>query len=70
LLPDRLNYPSLVPQEYLYGNEGELVERLVELLARPELLEPQSATSLAAGFDWPDRAASFDTAFEQAAVRA
>jgi glycosyltransferase involved in cell wall biosynthesis len=65
LLPDRLNYPSLVPAEYLYRSENELVERLTELLTNPELLRPQAATELSTDYDWPVRAPQFDTALER-----
>lgn len=65
LLPDRLNYPSLVEAEFLYGDDGALAEHLGGLLAEPERLRPDRATALAERFDWSVRAPAFDDAFER-----
>lgn len=64
LLPDRLNYPNLVPREFLYGSDEELVERLAGLLEAPGRIR-HDAAALVSRFDWPERAAVFDGAFER-----
>lgn len=65
LLPDRLNYPSLVGPEFLYGSDGELVERLSELLTEPGRLLSGRAVALADRFDWSVRASEYDAAFDR-----
>lgn len=67
LLPDRLNYPNLVDQDFLYGSDNDLADRLAALLEHPQRLEPERAARLAAPYDWSLRAPVFDTAFEQVA---
>lgn len=71
ILPARLSYPELLPQEYhlrcLYQNEGGLLQRL-----RWALQEREAAAGMAAGltqaverFAWPQVARDYDQALEE-----
>ncbi len=68
LLPNRLNYPALVPQKYLYGDEDELVEKMVALLREPSLLDGETARRRAARFDWSARAPLYDEGLQRIAA--
>ncbi len=68
LLPNRLNYPSLVPAEFLYGTQQELVERLATLLSEQGWLRGDGVRRRVASYDWSVRAPQFDEAFEQVAM--
>lgn len=65
LLPNRLNYPNLVPEEFLYEDNEELVENLAALLAAAKSARGGKARRLAARYDWSKRAPEFDDAFER-----
>lgn len=71
ILPARLSYPELLPQEYhlhsLYQNEGGLLQRL-----RWALQEREAAAGIAAGlaqavarFAWPQVASEYDRALQE-----
>ena len=64
LLPDRLNYPSLASGDFLYGDDGGLLEQLAALLEEPGLLRGADARAQVVRFDWSVRAPEFDAAFE------
>ena len=51
LLPNRLSYPELFPAEYLYG-DGELCERLKNVLEKRNLFETYNPRSLTERFSW------------------
>ncbi len=69
VVPDRLAYPELIPEEFhdtlLYA-DGELARRLLDLAGKPELLEeirPVLQTA-AAEFDWLVQAPVYDDVME------
>jgi len=51
VLPERLAYPELFEDRFLY-EDGGLYERLRELLLRPERLSEQDALRLTEPYDW------------------
>ncbi|PHR29050.1 MAG: glycosyltransferase [Desulfotalea sp.] len=51
LLPNRLSYPELFPQEYLY-EEGGLPEELERLVVADRRLGPESSVELTERFSW------------------
>jgi len=75
LLPNRLSYPELIPEQYqdqcLYRDEGDLEKRLATVLARPDAVAPVRHAVAAAmkRFDWPHRAAAFDDLMDQVIAR-
>ncbi|MBS3754477.1 MAG: DUF3524 domain-containing protein [Desulfobacterales bacterium] len=70
LLPERLSYPEIIPREFhetlLYRSEGELVEKLADILLRPDAYEPARKTIAAAmsAFSWQHRIGGFDAELE------
>ena len=52
LLPNRLSYPELSPNKYLY-KEGELFERLKSLLQSGNRLNRSQVINLTENFSWP-----------------
>jgi len=73
LLPDRLSYPGLVPQDLhqkcIYGDDREFFQRLRELCADPAPARKASATwrAVAERYAWSRQAAVFDQLFAEAA---
>ncbi|MBM9520076.1 DUF3524 domain-containing protein [Desulforhopalus vacuolatus] len=59
LLPARLSYPELFPQENLYG-EGELVERLIQHCCMPRKLSAATAVKLTRRFSWQAVATDYE----------
>lgn len=51
VLPDRLSYPELFPEEYLFGRGG-LSDRLIFLCKEQTWLNPTAAISLTEKFSW------------------
>ena len=66
LLPNRLNYPALIPAAWhpatLYRNERDLLRRSRARLNDPQPAPPELRTHVAA-FDWRVLAPQYDTAF-------
>jgi glycosyltransferase involved in cell wall biosynthesis len=58
LLPRRLSYPDLFPDEFLY-DEGELLRRLRQLVSRKERLSQDRAVELTERFSWETVAPAF-----------
>ena len=72
LLPRRLSYPEIIPEEYhdaLYDSPDELVEKLVAALRSPAP-PPGGLVEHARSFDWKRRIDAFDALFERVAGRA
>lgn len=72
LLPRRLSYPEIIPEEYhdaLYDSPDELVEKLVAALRSPAP-PPGGLVEHARSFDWKRRIDAFDALFERVARRA
>ncbi|MFW5826260.1 MAG: tRNA-queuosine alpha-mannosyltransferase domain-containing protein [bacterium] len=72
LLPRRLSYPEIIPEEYhdaLYDSPAELVEKLVAALRSPSP-PPAGLVEHARSFDWKRRIGAFDALFERVAGRA
>jgi glycosyltransferase involved in cell wall biosynthesis len=65
VLPQRLNYPDLIPpalhERCLYSNDAELAERLAAALAHP--LPRETWRPLAAPFDWGALITVYDNLF-------
>lgn len=61
LVPRRLAYPEIFPEEFLYDSEDELVSKLEGLIARIEVVraESDSYSGLAAAYSWSNLAASW-----------
>lgn len=80
LLPDRLTYPELIPEELhrpllhapvLYRDEDELFEVLRGLLTGREKRLPETVLrGITAKLAWPIQAGRFDELFEEVAQRA
>ncbi len=68
LLPDRLNYPALIPQEYrafcLYADPDELIRRLRWVCEYPERARAVSLRGHVARFDWYSAVADYDRRFQ------
>lgn len=68
LLPDRLSYPELIPQEYhsqvIYRSESDLVEKLKAMLAGFQALSPlrHALSKEMEQFAWPVRIKQYDDA--------
>ena len=71
VLPDRLSYPELVPEEahgeVLYG-EGELVSALTRALAEPHAWSEDWQRTWAARFDWGSLKTRYDETFRECAT--
>ncbi len=71
LLPNRLSYPEIMPEEYgeqiLYTSEDELFQKLHEGLARPSSLSEArlELSGHAARFSWETMIKTYDTALEK-----
>lgn len=75
LLPNRLTYPELIPEQWhqpllhapvLYKNEDELFEIMVRLLKGEERPLPKATLkSIAEPLDWANQVAKFDGLFAQ-----
>ncbi|NDJ77101.1 MAG: DUF3524 domain-containing protein [Chloroflexi bacterium] len=72
ILPDRLNFPALVPEGYhrdmLYRSDGGLLRRSRERVITAEPAPPALRSHVAA-FDWRTLAPWYDTAFADLASR-
>jgi len=70
-LPDRLSYPELMPEEYharcLYGDEGELLERLRRWARDPAAARAVDLRGAMRRFGWETVAPDLDGALERAA---
>ncbi|MFP3981343.1 MAG: glycosyltransferase [Desulfobacterales bacterium] len=70
LLPQRLSYPEIIPREFhetvLYRSEDELVEKLANILLRPDAYEParKAISAAMAAFSWQHRITGFDAELE------
>jgi glycosyltransferase involved in cell wall biosynthesis len=53
LLPNRLSYPELFPEQYLYGN-GQLYSKLKSLLVNPDKIDKSDAQTLTDRFSWAE----------------
>jgi glycosyltransferase involved in cell wall biosynthesis len=58
LLPCRLSYPELFPEEFLY-DEGEFLDRLRQGVSNKERLPPDRAVELTERFSWDTVAPEF-----------
>jgi glycosyltransferase involved in cell wall biosynthesis len=71
LLPDRLAYPEILPQElhadFLYHTQAELEEKLARLLTRFNDYDRQrrALTSAMTAYAWPHAIAAFDRELDQ-----
>ena len=69
LLPNRLSYPELVPEQFhaevLYDSEEELQRRLRMLLESPERIPLPALTREAARFEWPRLIEHYDRLCEE-----
>jgi glycosyltransferase involved in cell wall biosynthesis len=67
-LPNRLNYPSLIPPEFhdvcIYQDQHDLVERLRWACSNVEALDRYSLHEVAARFDWESMIGRYDRALE------
>jgi glycosyltransferase involved in cell wall biosynthesis len=72
VLPRRLSYPDLLPAEHhaacLY-DEGDLPNRLQEVLADLTSLQRRDFRAIAAPYDWSRLVPQYDEAFERIAAR-
>lgn len=72
LLPDRLNYPNLIPDEHrarcLYADEADLQQRLGRLLRGEERPETAAPLPWLRRFSWPACAARMDDRVEAVAA--
>lgn len=68
LLPRRLAYPCLFPDEYLYG-EGELLTRLRRELENPRRLTQEEAASLTGPHSWESLRQEYIDWISEAEVR-
>ena len=59
LLPDRLSYPELFSQKYLY-NEKDFIARLKEEILRKKRLSPIQSTKLTERFSWASLAPRYE----------
>lgn len=71
ILPRRLAYPELIPDELhergFYNDKDDLTGRLDKLLAAPGDLDPEPFRAVASRFDWDIIAPLYDDAFERTA---
>nr|WP_319395330.1 DUF3524 domain-containing protein [uncultured Desulfobacter sp.] len=72
LLPNRLSYPELIPDQLkpdvIYQDDADLESRLAHILVNPETFGDRSValSAHAAGFAWPHMAEKWDDALSQA----
>ncbi len=70
LLPNRLSYPEIIPDEFhdgvLYQNQSELVEKLIFLLSHHVQMQStrRALSEAMAGYAWDNMAAKYDTVLE------
>jgi len=71
LLPDKLTYPELLPEEYhprhLYHDRDALMERLPEVIANLDDVRHTSLRPVAERYDWAARIADYDDALARLA---
>ena len=71
LLPHKLTYPELLPQEHharhLYRHRADLVERLPQLIAGLDDVRRTSLRHVAERYDWSARVADYDDALARLA---
>lgn len=60
LLPKRLSYPELFPEEFLYA-DNDLFNRLRELLLKKERLSSEQAKTLTERFSWDTLSSSYES---------
>jgi len=69
LLPSRLSYPELIPDDFhgevLYRDAGDLEEKLRRLLNDPRRIPLPSLSGHMKRFDWPRRIPEFDRLIEE-----
>lgn len=69
LLPKRLSYPELIPEQFhsevLYESEEELQHRLQGLLESPKSIPLPALTHYAARFEWPRLIEHYDSLCEE-----
>ncbi len=71
LVPDRLSYPGLVPQELhqqcIYGDDEEFFQRLRDLCADPSPARKGTSTwrAIAERYAWPRQASRFDRLLQE-----
>lgn len=69
LLPKRLAYPEHLPEEhrrqFLYEDENDLEERLVELLRGNASAPPELLRQFVSRYDWQTMASVYDDVFER-----
>jgi glycosyltransferase involved in cell wall biosynthesis len=74
ILPQRLSYPELLPQEFhstcLYNTFEELVDKLQAAIEHLPALRQRWFGAVAAHFDWSQMASHYDDLFERAAQAA
>lgn len=63
VLPNRLSYPELFPEEYLY-EDGELFSRLKSLLKDPDKLDKSQTNDLTGSFSWLEMRDKYQEWFE------
>ncbi len=65
LLPNKLSYPELIPEQFhdscLYNGIDELVNKLYRLLLHQSVKAPDQLIDHAAGFAWKNRREAFDS---------
>ena len=64
LIPDRLAYPELFPEQYRYA-EGDLAEQLAELINRKERITPIEAKKMTEPYCWQTQKASYEGWLQQ-----
>ncbi len=68
LLPRRLSYPELVPEdlhaECLYDNDADFTARLLSFARNPQSARQGTWLPIARQFNWPEQAAIFDRIVE------
>jgi len=70
LLPDRLSYPELIPENFkpdvIYRDDGDLEARLEHILVQPESCRDKAAAlaAHAQGFSWKHMSKKWDQALE------
>lgn len=72
VLPRRLSYPEIIPEELhhlcLYDDQASLVERLVESIGNLAAIRQHQFRAVAARFGWEQQIGQYDAAFEQVAA--
>ena len=70
ILPRRLSYPELLPEErhkrHLYNTDAQLARRLRDAIKNVDALRRMDLRSAVARFDWSERVAAYDDAVEEA----